>query len=742
MNTDPGMIFALDIGTRSVKGLVMEKNNKNAKVLAVAKEEHQERAMLDGQIQDIDKVAGVVAKVKQELEQTLQLPLRKVAVAAAGRALITIRKKAEQDVSPWDEIKEEQVACLELEAVKQAQQSLFDVKGASDRYYCVGYSIYAYYLDGKRINNPVGQRGMSLGLELIATFLPRVVVDSLLAVLERNGLEMDLLTLEPIAALEYAIPPTMRELNLALVDIGAGTSDIAITARGTVTAYAMVPLAGDEVTEKLCSLYLLDFITGEMVKRKLNTKQTLCFKDVLGMKRRVDGAEIIASLKDTVHEIACRIGESIVELNDGPPQAVICIGGGSMTPWITGELAGYLGLPGERVAVRSADKVRTVQGLSRTIAGPDGVTLLGIAFMAAQPKALGLCQVQVNDKAVKLFRGANTTVGEALLAAEMGFSDLCGQPGRALTVKVNGELRVIRGKTGKPAEISLNGSPAQIDTILPPNSVIRVGKPEPARDAEALVGDLLPLEVPVKRISCNGEQQVLQFLIYMNGRVVDPGTPLVDHALVNWRPVVTVLDALLSAGFSEAQVFPQTLRITVNGKPEELRRDTATVYINGKGAGLQDPVQDGDTLSFEPSPGLKVKDLLIQKRPAFMAHVIRVFVNGEEIVLQGGGTRVLKNGREVKEDEVVEDGDEFRLLDSGYVPILADVFKYISLDQNPRKASSRLVTLINGKEAQFTTPLKQGDKIRIYWKHEEEPDSPAHEKRAAILPDGGLDSGG
>ena len=55
----------------------------------------------------------------------------------------------------------------------------------------------------------------------------------------------------------------MRRLNVALVDIGAGTSDIAITDKSTVVAYGMVPTAGDEITEALSDHYLLDFPVAE-----------------------------------------------------------------------------------------------------------------------------------------------------------------------------------------------------------------------------------------------------------------------------------------------------------------------------------------------------------------------------------------------------------------------------------------------------------------------------------------------
>ncbi len=78
------------------------------------------------------------------------------------------------------------------------------------------------------------------------------------------------MTLEPIAAINVLIPSSMRRLNVALVDIGAGTSDIAITDENTVTAYGMVPIAGDEVTEAISDHFLLDFPDAERVKKELS----------------------------------------------------------------------------------------------------------------------------------------------------------------------------------------------------------------------------------------------------------------------------------------------------------------------------------------------------------------------------------------------------------------------------------------------------------------------------------------
>lgn len=721
MGAEPKTIFALDTGTRSVVGLVVQVGSESSKVLAVFREEHQGRAMLDGQIHDVNQVAGVVLKVKRQLEKKLGFSLQKAAVAAAGRALLTRRQQLERTISPWYEIKEDEVRGLELEAIRLAEQSLAQNKEKKDKYYCVGYSVVRHLLDGEVIGNPIGHRGRLLGVDLIATFLPQVVVDSLIAVLERAGLEIEVLTLEPIAALEYIIPPTMRQLNLALVDIGAGTSDIAVTAGGSVIAFAMVPLAGDEVTEKLCSLYLLDFMVGEQVKRKLREKEVVTFKDVLGIRHKVSSEEIIASLRGTIQEIARRIGETILELNQGPPQAVLCIGGGSLTPCLTEELALVLGLPKERVAVRGSEDVPRVEGLTRILAGPEGVTPLGIAMMAARPQALTLSQVQVNGKSVRFFRGEKTTVGDALLAAGMGFTELLGKPGLPLTVEVNGKIRIIKGKMGQPAEIFLNGVPAGLDTPLPPDAVIEVGEPESGLDATALVRDVLPPDVPAVKIFYHGVPKILEPLILVNGKAATPDTPLEDGARVNCRPVRTVFEALAALGFSESQLSRRILKVTLNGKPKEVSYYPFRIYKNRRLALLEDEINEGDELVYDSTPVFyQIKDLLQEEEGVGLAQKeIGVFVNGERITLALGGRRILKNGTEVDLEDVIEDGDEIRISsENTATPILADVFKYITIEQKSLRAAARLVMLVNGQEAQFTTPLKDGDKIRIYWKDE------------------------
>ena len=156
-------------------------------------------------------------------------------------------------------------------------------------------------------------------MEVIATFLPRVVVDSLFSAMKQAGLELWSMTLEPIAALSIAIPPGMRLLNLALVDIGAGTSDIAIVKDGHIAAYAMVPMGGDELTEALAAHYLLDFHHAETVKRQMNSGQTIEMHDILNNTFRVESAALQEVLRPVINEICAQIAGQILSLNRKPP---------------------------------------------------------------------------------------------------------------------------------------------------------------------------------------------------------------------------------------------------------------------------------------------------------------------------------------------------------------------------------------------------------------------------------------
>ena len=184
------VIFALDIGTRSVTGVVGEIENGMLRVLGVETQEHAERAVVDGQIEDIEQTARVARLVKQRLEQRLGFTLSEVYVAAAGRVLKTKRVACALELDEKKPVGQEELFKLESKAIQQAYQALLEELGGDGgvTYYCVGHSVIQYTLDGYAFSTLVNHRGRQAAVELIATFLPSEVVESLYGAMQQTEL--------------------------------------------------------------------------------------------------------------------------------------------------------------------------------------------------------------------------------------------------------------------------------------------------------------------------------------------------------------------------------------------------------------------------------------------------------------------------------------------------------------------------------------------------------------------------
>ena len=116
------LVFGLDIGTRSIVGIVGYLNGDKFHVLAQRFREHETRAMVDGQIHDIGKVGETICQVKEQLEEDLNRKLTEVCIAAAGRVLRTIVTHVEQDFEEDHEVTEEDVYSLSTMGVEQAYE--------------------------------------------------------------------------------------------------------------------------------------------------------------------------------------------------------------------------------------------------------------------------------------------------------------------------------------------------------------------------------------------------------------------------------------------------------------------------------------------------------------------------------------------------------------------------------------------------------------------------------------------
>lgn len=703
------LLFALDIGTRSVVGLVGQAQNGTIKLIASDREEHHTRAMLDGQIHDVQEVAEVLASVKARLETTVG-KLTNVAVAAAGRALCTLRISAELDTSFRGPLTTEDERSLELAALQTAQAELATsgaVREPAD-YYCVGYSVVSFSLDGTRIKSLVGQRGKHSAIEVIATFLPRQVIDSLQSAIQTAGLEMATLTLEPIAAINVLIPPTMRHLNLVLVDVGAGTSDVAITRDGSVIAYGMVPLAGDEITEAISQHFLLDFNVAETVKRQLGGKnKKVAFTDVLGMAHKESVEVIIDTMTPKVAELAQAIAAEILALNAEQPQAVLLVGGGALTPLLPEALAEALGIPAARVAIRRPDSLEKITGIPPKLCTPDAVTPLGILKLAGGC-VMNFINITVNERPIRLFNLSRLTAADALLAAGIDIRALRGRPGMGLTISVNGETRFIGGGHGTPGQITKGGQPVKLTDLLSDQDVLEVTLGADGTTPAPLLREIVPAPEPLT-IYIDGQSYQLEQKVTVNSKPAAPDTVLRDRDQICSNSVLSLEQVL---GQLNLTPTPVEYIYQVNGA-ERSYKIWPKYTINDKMASLDSQITSGDKVEILKLPPPTLAEILgIDDKDGDTE--INVVFNGAPCTIPIQRYSVLVDGRPVEPSQPAVPGSVIDFTTSpDRQPLISDVLLAADFDPRTLPAVGRITVLLNGLPTEYTAIVKNGDSVDI-----------------------------
>lgn len=705
------VIFALDIGTRSVTGVLVEKEAQEIRLLDHCMVEHSERSMRDGQIHDVPAVAATIQTVKRKLEEKYGSPLRKVCVAAAGRSLKTIEASASVDLREFPIKTDEDVKHLELSALKNAQEKLAgEQKGDSyNNYYCVGFSLLYYKLDDERIGSLIGQKGNEASVDIIATFLPKVVVESLFSAVKTAGLEVEAMTLEPIAALHLLVPESMRRLNVVLVDIGAGTSDIAITDQGTVISYGMVPVAGDEITEAISDRYLLDFPEAERVKREIVSEKTAETEDILGFTTEITYDELVSDLDKEIQHLSEVIADEIKRLNEKSPRAVMLVGGGSLTPKITERLAYDLDLPTNRVAIRGVEAVRQLVADEDFSGGPAFVTPVGIAITAKE-RPVQYITVHVNEEQVHLFEMDKLTIGDCLVQAGLEPKRFYGKPGLAKIVTVNGKEITIPGEFGEAPRVYLNGEPATVHQPVEEGDAIRIERGKDGGTAAMTLNELIG-EGESLHVTCNHIAYPLGTIITVNGERKTGDYIIQDKDEIEWKKLERLKD-FLDVYFPE-RTYDDAFPVIINGQEVQLSTGKTTFLVNGEETDLYAYLGDGDIIEVIPATLPKVEDVFRELDKPYW-RTIRVLFNGESVTLKKTAHTISRRDEQLEADAVLQKHDRLTITDKEQDPfVFQDVFRFVEIDLT--NATGHFKLWKNNEEAAFDTVIEDGDELAIIW---------------------------
>ena len=714
------LVFGLDIGTRSIVGTVGYMNNNKFRVLAQYAKEHETRAMLDGQIHDIGKVGETIVQVKRKLEEDLNRNLTEVCIAAAGRVLRTVTTHAECTFESEREITEEDVFSLSTIGIEKAYEEFQGNNDTEMKFYCVGYTPMRYYMNNYQIGNLEGHKAKTIGIDLIATFLPDDVVDGLYKAVEIAGLHVANLTLEPIAAIQVAIPEKFRMLNMALVDVGAGTSDISITKDGTITAYGMIPVAGDSLTDIIVQHCLVDFETAEQIKRASGVQEIVEYQDIMGLPQTITAKEVQEILEPSVNKMTQMVADCIKELNgDKAVSAVFVVGGGGMIPGYTEKLSEHLGIVKERVAIRGQEVMQAIE-FEMDNARKDAmmVTPIGIC-LSYYEMSNNFIFVEFNGERIKLYDNGKLSVTDAAMQLQFPNEDLFPKRGKALLFTVNGKSRMTRGILGEAAVIKVNGDPADMYTQVHNGDKITVTPSTAGEPATLELGKLPELAEQLhvyvngqkmdlsKNADVNGSRQNEYYQIQENddihisnaytvreiAEILD--VPLGGDIRVNDTPAQA--DTKVYENFTVSWDMTAVTEMAVDvyeeteADEEEVFEDTAIENAASEQNGnmaeeAASNASETKTVNEAPRQDAASEKQETEPVPSNLPRPMTVIVNHKPITMQGKAQYA-------------------------YV----DVFDYIEFDLTPVNGRS-IVTQLNGRPAEFMENLKDGDVIDIYWK--------------------------
>ncbi len=681
------LVFGLDIGTRSVVGTVGFRENDKFNVVAHCVKEHETRAMIDGQIHDIGQVGHIIAQVKAKLEEQLEHPLTQVCIAAAGRVLKTVNMKVEYTFPEDTIIETEHIHNLELLGVELAQKELLAQKDPKYKFYCVGYSVIRYYLNDEVFLNLEGHKASLIGAEVIATFLPEDVVDGLYSAVGLADLMVANLTLEPIAAINVAIPETFRMLNIALVDVGAGTSDICVTKDGSIIAYGMIPHAGDELTDVIVQHYLVDFKTAEHIKLASTTEEMIEYSDIMMIHHLIPATEVWELLAPVCDHLTQEISDKIRELNGNKSvSATFVVGGGGKVHGFTDMVADKLEISRERVALRGEEVLQKVEFADATIIkDPLLVTPIGICLNYFDKKN-NFIFTRFNGERMKLYNNNKLTIVDAAMQAGFQNEKLFPRRGPSINYVINGKQKVARGLLGESAIVKLNGKVVSLNTPIDSNSEIVIEPSTQGACASYMIGNLDEYIQSDIAFVVNGKQITCPKFPEVNGNLVPSTYQIQEGDRIEIRNYYTVeqlrqfMDISIDTG----------REILVNHQSEKL---SCLIYENftidwtvaGEGQ-YHYSVEENDEDQQQKQENSQKNDAMNDAMDnASEETILPVYVNNKIVRLQGK--------------------ERF---------MFVDIFDFIDFDLS-RSNGRTIVTKTNGIAAEYTKELRAGDRLEIFW---------------------------
>ena len=385
------LIVALDIGTTKIVAVVAEVLPEGGfEVLGLG--QHESKGMRKGVVVNIESTVNSIQRALEEAELMADCKIRDVYTGIAGNHIRSFNS------SGMVAVKDKEVTAADVSRVMETAKA---VNIPTDQQ-VLHVLTQEFIVDGQEdIREPIGMSALRLEVKVHIVTGSVSAAQNIVKCVRRCGLEVQDLILQPLASSLACLTPDERELGVVLVDIGGGTTDVAIYTGGAIRHTAVIPIAGDQITSDIAAMLRTPTPDAEEIKLRFGiAKQVLASPDdvveVPGLgdrgPRMVNRQALGAVIEPRVEELFALVQQVVRDsgYEDLLASGIVLTGGSSMLPGIV-ELAEDVFLKPVRMAVPDYQG-----GLADVMRSPRFSTVMGLLGEARLQRLRGRKVAQQN----------------------------------------------------------------------------------------------------------------------------------------------------------------------------------------------------------------------------------------------------------------------------------------------------------------------------------------------------------
>jgi cell division protein FtsA len=253
------IIVGLDIGTSKILALAAELNAEGKLAILGFGSHHESKGLKRGVVVNIEETVGAISRAVQEVELMAGCKVHKVYTGIAGAHIKS------QDSNGMTVVKDKEITQFDVERAIEAANAT----PISNDDQILHTLVQEFVVDGQDgVKEPIGMDAKRLDVKVHIVTGAVTAVQNIVKCVHRCGLEVEDLVLQPLASGHAVLTEDEKDVGVCLVDIGGGTTDIAIFSQGAIRHTAVIPIAGDQITSDIAYALRTSTQDAEVIKEQ------------------------------------------------------------------------------------------------------------------------------------------------------------------------------------------------------------------------------------------------------------------------------------------------------------------------------------------------------------------------------------------------------------------------------------------------------------------------------------------